>query len=244
MISHLIALASLPMQLLRYSYRYVVNKYVFPSNIRQFSINTGSGKSPYLMIASIGNPEPQYTNSRHSVGHWVLDTLIQSHWKNFHSFKKHRNISRGVYSLSEDDNFSNVFLYKSNETFMNLQGDPIYANWSLIRRVKSEDHNPALVVIHDEIQLPLGKIQVRRQGTSARGHNGLRSIDGVMGQNYTKIAVGVGKPPNKYVAEYVLAKFKKPELEVLTYDVMPQIVEVLEDMSRGRYIENNDTHRT
>lgn len=224
------------MQMLRYSYRYIVNRYVFPSNIRALS---QTSKPPYLMVASIGNPEPEYTNSRHSVGHWVLDKLIESHWTGFQPFKKHRNIGHGVYSVSKDESLSNVLLYKSNETYMNLQGSPIYANWNLVRRVQADKYNPALVIIHDEIQLPLGKIQVRRQGTSPRGHNGLRSIDSVMGKHYTKIAVGVGKPPNKYVADYVLAKFKKPEMEVLVYDVMPQVVEVLEKMVEGEYIRDS-----
>ncbi|WEJ97408.1 peptidyl-tRNA hydrolase [Yamadazyma tenuis] len=188
------------------------------------------------MVASIGNPEPDYSGSRHSVGHWVLEQLVQNHWKNFSRFQKHRNISRGPYSVSQDSVSSNVLLFKSNETYMNLQGEPIHANWSEVRRIQSRQFSPALVVVHDEISLPLGKIQIRKQGSSPRGHNGLRSIDKIMGQNYTKIAVGVGKPPNKYVADFVLAKFKRPEVEVLEYDVMPQIVQVLEQMTKGEHI--------
>lgn len=188
------------------------------------------------MIASIGNPEPEYSSTRHNVGHFALDKLIQDHWTNFKDFSKHRNLSRGVYSVSNDSNKSNILLFKSNDTLMNLQGDPIFNNWRNIKRMQSNNYNPALIVLHDEIQLPLGKIQIRKQGTSARGHNGLRSIDSIMGKEYTKISIGVGKPPNKFVADYVLARFKRPEIEILTYDVMPQIVEVLEEMLKGRYI--------
>lgn len=188
------------------------------------------------MVASVGNPEPEYSRTRHNVGHWVLQQLVDSHWVNFQQFQKHRNITKGKYSVSGDSHLKNVILYKSDETYMNLQGEPIYNNWRQIRRVQEDEHNPALVVIHDEILLPLGKIHIRRRGTSARGHNGLRSLDKIVGPNYTKIAVGVGKPPNKYVADYVLANFKKAEVETLTYDVMPQIVKVLEEMAEGKYV--------
>ncbi|CAH6723007.1 peptidyl-tRNA hydrolase [[Candida] jaroonii] len=188
------------------------------------------------MIASIGNPEPEYTFTRHNVGHFALDKLIEDHWTNFKSFTKHRNLSRGVYSVSNDSNMSNILLFKSNDTLMNLQGDPIFTNWRNVKRMQTNNYSPALVILHDEIQLPLGKIQIRKQGTSARGHNGLRSIDSIMGKEYTKISIGVGKPPNKFVADYVLARFKRPEIETLTYDVMPQIVEVLEEMMKGKYI--------
>lgn len=230
----LILIVKIPIQMIRYYSRYILNN-VFKGQ-RELSSQTGNGKQPFLMIASIGNPEPEFSGSRHNVGHIALDKLVENHWTHFKQFGKHRNITRGVYSVSETDKLQNVLLYKSNETFMNLQGEPVFKNWRQVKRIQEVKYDPALVVLHDEIQLPLGKIQIRRQGTSARGHNGLRSLDSIMGKNYTKISIGVGKPPNQYVADYVLAKFKRPEMEILTYDVMPQVVEALEEMVSGKYV--------
>lgn len=232
------------MQLFRYSTRFFLNNYLYPSNKKWLS-TISSNKEPFLMVASVGNPEPEYSRTRHNVGHWVLQQLVDNHWTNFQAFQKHRNITKGKYSVSGDSSTKNVILYKSDETYMNLQGEPIYQNWKQIQRIQAEQYNPVLVIIHDEILLQLGKIQIRRRGTSARGHNGLRSLDKIIGPNYLKIAVGVGKPPNKYVADYVLANFKKPELEVLTYDVMPKVVQALEEFLEGKHIydgiiEQND----
>lgn len=225
----------MPIQIIRYKARELLNRYVFTEFRRSIS-TLEAEKPPFLMIASIGNPEPQYEGTKHNVGHWALEELIKNHWTSFNKFQSHKNIPDGVYSTSNAEELADVFLFKSIYSFMNLQGTPVSKTWQKISNYQKATRSPALVVLHDELQVPFGKFQIRKQLSSARGHNGLRSIDSLMGGGYTKISIGIGKPSTKDVSNYVLSPFTPLEQEVLTYDVMPQIVDVLKEMKNGKYI--------
>ncbi|CUM64979.1 uncharacterized protein PRCAT00002597001 [Priceomyces carsonii] len=192
-----------------------------------------STKGPCLMIASIGNPEPEYAGTRHNVGHWFLSELVESSWNNFRPFSVRSDLPYGEYSSSTD--CPNMLLFKSNLTLMNIQGKPVSKVWQTFKNAKGQENSPSLVIVHDEIQIPLGKIQVRKRNTSARGHNGLRSISSCMGQNYTKICIGIGKPNDQNVAHYVLSKFNQHEEEKL-YESFQKFVSILEDMREGKYV--------
>lgn len=129
----------------------------------------------------------------------------------------------------------NVTLAKSTDSYMNLQGSPIGRAWQKFQH----DHKGQpceLVIVHDEIQVALGKVQIRRKRTSARGHNGLRSIDRAVGNEYTKIAVGIGKPAGD-VADYVLSKFDRAQLEVLETITVPRVMEIVEEMAQGKHLQ-------
>lgn len=228
-------LLMIPIQLIRYKARELLNRYV-RTDFRRSISTLEPEKPPFLMIASIGNPEPQYQGTRHNVGHWALDELITNHWTSFNQFQNHKNIPDGVYSTSSVGGLSDVFLFKSIYSFMNLQGAPVSKTWQKVSNYQKATRSPALVVLHDELQVPFGKFQIRKQLSSARGHNGLRSIDSLMGGGYTKISIGIGKPTAKDLSNYVLSPFTPLEQEVLTYDVMPQIVNVLQEMKDGKYI--------
>lgn len=118
---------------------------------------------------------------------------------------------------------------------MNLQGSPISKVWNHFRQQHPQSSS-ALVILHDEIQIPLGKVQVRRQNTSARGHNGLRSIDKAIGPKYTKIGIGIGKPNHSAIDRFVLSKFSLSELLTLSELSVPQVEAVIEEMLKGKYI--------
>lgn len=225
----------MPIQIIRYKVREILNKYVF-TGFRRSICTLVPEKPPFLMIASIGNPELQYQGTRHNVGHWALDELITNHWTCFSKFQAHKNIPDGVYSTSNTEELSDVFLFKSIHSFMNLQGAPVSKTWQKISNYQRSTRSPALVVLHDELQVPFGKFQIRKQLSSARGHNGLRSIDSLMGGGYTKISIGIGKSTAKDVSNYVLSTFTPLEQEILTYDVMPQIATVLQEMTIGKHI--------
>lgn len=189
---------------------------------RQYSLPASS-----VVIASIGNPSPQYDGTRHSVGHWVLDEVKEKYWKDFSRFSG----ASGVEIATSETN-PNVLLAKSIKSYMNLQGKPISKFWQKHKK------DARLVIVHDELQIPLGKVQIRRRNTSARGHNGLRSIDNSMGNDYTKIAIGIGKPAAKHdlVSDYVLSKFTKNEMDVLREVTIPRVAQILEEMSQGKHI--------
>ncbi|KAL6449522.1 hypothetical protein SBY92_004435 [Candida maltosa Xu316] len=167
-----------------------------------------------LFIASIGNPEPEYAGTRHNVGHRLMNQLIEIYWKD-HLYRK------GSYYLS--NKYPNIVLFKSNDSLMNLQGKPISRHFN-----PGQDSH--LIILHDELQVDLGKYQVRKPGTSSRGHNGLKSIDGYFKNKYTKIGVGIGRPTSDSVVTYVMKKFKPDELEIIDWEVLPKCVKSLEDL--------------
>lgn len=189
------------------------------------------GKAPFLAVMAIGNPVNSYSGTRHNVGLWMLEQMQQI-WPDMDSFKQS---SRYLGFEESRSSSRELLMLKSVSTFMNLQGGVVQKAWSKFQNDFSE-YSPALVVLHDEIQLPLGKIQIRVQNTSARGHNGLRSIDSKLGPGYVKISIGIGKPTNGAVDKYVLGKFKENELDILERDSVPKVEKALEDMVAGKHI--------
>jgi peptidyl-tRNA hydrolase, PTH1 family len=109
------------------------------------------------------------------------------------------------------------------ETFMNLSGLSVAA---LVREqeiaIPSGSTNPGLIVIYDELDLPLGTIRIRERG-SANGHNGVKSISGALGtEEWLRIRIGIGKPPLDDGREikaggkdYLLSPMRKQELALL-----------------------------
>ncbi|KAK6200302.1 peptidyl-tRNA hydrolase [Scheffersomyces amazonensis] len=170
-----------------------------------------------LFIASIGNPEPEYEGTRHNVGHRLMDQLINIYWKD-----QLEKVGEDYYRLKRTPH---VVLYKSNDSFMNLQGYAIVKHYQQFRNQGSE-----ILFLHDDVQVQLGKYQFRRPTRSHRGHNGLKSIEMYMGNAYRNIAIGIGRPQDTKLAlsEYVLEKFTEKELEIIDFDVLPKCVKELE----------------
>ena len=117
---------------------------------------------------------------------------------------------------------------------MNLLGNVVVREWESVQSLCPSTHSPHMIVLHDEVQLPLGRVQLRRPGTSARGHNGLRSIDAIIGQSYFKVSIGIGKSSSKSLADHVLSPFVDYELDVLNNEVIPQIVLILGELVEGK----------
>ncbi|RCK63239.1 Peptidyl-tRNA hydrolase [Candida viswanathii] len=167
-----------------------------------------------LFIASIGNPEPAYKGTRHNAGHRLMNQLIEIYWKD-HVYKE------GPYYLSLK--YPNLVLFKSNDSLMNLQGRAIQKHLTPTNREN-------MIVLHDELQRDLGKFQIRNPGTMSRGHNGLRSLDKCMGQKYRKLGIGIGRPSNSSVVDYVMGKFTPEDAEILDFEVFPKCVAALEKL--------------
>lgn len=123
---------------------------------------------------------------------------------------------------------------------MNVSGKPVATAWRtfLSSLSSSEDKKAAkLVVVHDELELPIGKIKVRDGKGSAQGHNGLKSVMAAFpsGMEFTRVGIGIGRPVSRDtqdVAKYVLRKMTQKELAVME-DVAGQVSEVLREMGRG-----------
>jgi PTH1 family peptidyl-tRNA hydrolase len=153
---------------------------------------------PYPLIVGLGNPGPQYLLTRHNVGFLVLDA-----WADEDSFRFNDVRSRfGQIAQAPDG----TRLLKPL-TFMNESGKAV-ATWLDWLKLTPA----ALLVIVDDVALPLGQIRVRRGG-SAGGHNGLKSIETSIGTNaYARVRCGVGAvPPGWALEKWVLSRFRSEE---------------------------------
>ena len=152
-----------------------------------------------LLLVGLGNPGQRYANNRHNIGFMAVDEIVRRH-----SFGPWRSKFQG--QVSEGRIGQEKVLILKPETFMNESGRAV---GKALRFYKLEPDD--VVVIYDEIDLVPGKIKVKTGG-GAGGHNGLRSIDAHIGQNYWRVRLGVGHPGDKnLVHSHVLGDFSKSE---------------------------------
>ncbi|MCL1790951.1 MAG: aminoacyl-tRNA hydrolase [Peptococcaceae bacterium] len=170
-------------------------------------------------VIGLGNPGLDYAETRHNVGFILLD-----------QWSKARRLSykgrfRGKFAEDRFDG-EKVYLLKP-QTYMNLSGMAV-AELVGFYQMDSED----LLVVHDDIDLPLGKLRLRAQG-GAGGHNGLKSIQTHLGTTvYWRLKIGVGRPSNDDVAGHVLSPFGKAEKKEIEETVINGL-QVLELWLRG-----------
>ena len=151
-----------------------------------------------MLLVGLGNPGPMYENNRHNIGFLVIDALIK---------RKNANKLSSSSFNGELYKFSNHFLLKPL-TYMNLSGNAIAA-------VKNFYKIDEVVVIHDDLDLPFGAVRLKRAGGHG-GHNGLKSADEKISQDYVRIRLGIGKPEHKgEIASYVLSDFSQSEAQHL-----------------------------
>jgi PTH1 family peptidyl-tRNA hydrolase len=156
------------------------------------------------IIVGLGNPGTQYRTSRHNVGFQVVDRLaklnrIPIRIKRFKSLYGTGWIGSQQVALSKP------------MTFMNRSGEAVKKATDFFH-LKMED----LVVVHDDLDLPFGRLRFKRRGGDG-GHQGVRSvIDGMGGNNFLRLKVGIGRPPSGMdSADYVLGAFDRNEQSLL-----------------------------
>jgi PTH1 family peptidyl-tRNA hydrolase len=151
-----------------------------------------------LLVVGLGNPGREYAANRHNVGWMVADELARRHGGSFRS-----KFSGQLAETRVDD--ARIAVLKP-ETYMNESGRSVGA---AARFFKVEPD--ALLVVHDEGDFDLGRLQARRGGGLA-GHNGLRSIAQALGtQEFLRLRIGVGRPERgdpRPLADYVLSDFE------------------------------------
>lgn len=156
------------------------------------------------LIVGLGNPGREHAFSRHNIGFMALDALA-----NEYGTGGDKSLFKGVVrtALIGDQN---VLLQKP-QTYMNLSGEAVGA---CARFYKIPVEN--IIVLHDELDIAPGAVKVK-QGGGAAGHNGLKSIDQHVGNNYWRVRLGIGHPGDKdQVSDYVLGNFCKNDEEWLT----------------------------
>jgi len=155
------------------------------------------------IVVGLGNPGKRYDDTRHNVGFAVIDALAQA--PGVSSFQK--RFDAQVTDFMEDS--EKVLLVKP-ETFMNLSGRSVRQALDFYQ-VPIEN----LLVICDDMALPLGKLRFRSRGTHG-GHNGLRDIQGHLGTTeYSRLRIGVDAPAENGAVDHVLGKFRPTERPVI-----------------------------
>jgi peptidyl-tRNA hydrolase, PTH1 family len=167
---------------------------------------------PYLIVG-LGNPGPEYRETRHNVGFMTVDRLAVKLNARFSRLQSRALVSSSNYLERK------VILAKP-QTFMNLSGQAVQG---LVRFYKLPLSN--LLVIHDDVDLPLGSIRIRPDGGSA-GQKGMTSILERLGTDeFPRIRLGIGRPPGQMqTPDYVLQDFSRQETAILS-DVLNQAVE-------------------
>ncbi|MCR5673063.1 MAG: aminoacyl-tRNA hydrolase [Lachnospiraceae bacterium] len=174
------------------------------------------------IIVGLGNPSPEYAGTRHNVGFEVV-TILADRFDIPTDFIKHKAVcGRGMIE-------GNKVIIAKPQTFMNLSGESVRELVSYYKiDVASE-----LIVVYDDVDLPPGKIRIRKAG-SAGGHNGMKNIISHIGtEEFIRIRVGVGEKPKGYdLADYVLGHFKADEKDVMDtafIDAANAVVAILND---------------
>lgn len=165
------------------------------------------------LIVGLGNPGPRYANTRHNFGFMAVDALL-------HRAGELGGAPRPAMSSRKDlvavtlslpvlpgGGFAQFICVKPL-TFMNLSGRAARAACDFYKIDPSE-----MLVIHDELDVPLGRMRLKRGGGNA-GHNGLKSLTQELGTpDFYRLRLGIGRPPSGYdVAGYVLECFRSEEL--------------------------------
>ena len=157
------------------------------------------------LIACLGNIGPEYELTRHNIGFLTADRFADRHSATFETLKlaSHAEVKfKG----------RQIHLIKPT-TYMNLSGKAVNY-WLQELKINKEN----LLVVVDDIALPLGKLRMRAKG-SAAGHNGLKNIEQLCGgQNYARLKMGIGDDfPKGRQVDYVLGNFNKQEVEELPF---------------------------
>jgi len=149
------------------------------------------------LVVGLGNIGQEYDNTRHNIGFRAVDFIISNS-------PNAQNISKSSFCGELFKSKSTIYLKPS--TYMNLSGKSVQAvvNFYKIDRNK-------IVVIHDDLDLPFGAVRFKLAGGDG-GHNGLKSIDSMIGKEYIRCKIGIGKPEHKSaVSNYVLGRFQANE---------------------------------
>jgi len=156
------------------------------------------------IIVGLGNPGREYANNRHNVGFMVADRLAAQH-----NLRFSRMMNKAIVALGEIAGCK-VILAKP-QTFMNLSGESV---GPIVKFYKADLSH--LLVIYDELDLPLGQLRMRPKG-GAGGHNGMKSIIARLGSDaFPRLRIGIGRPPGRRdPKDYVLEDFTSSELATL-----------------------------
>lgn len=150
------------------------------------------------LVVGLGNPGSRYAGTRHNAGFFVVDELARRHQVDWRGSRD-----------AESARWGPVRLVKPT-TYMNLSGAAVQA-----AATRAGIAPPSILVIHDDIDLPLGRLRLKRGG-GAGGQRGVRDIMARLGEDFLRLKVGVDRPPPEWPAHrWVLSRFRPEEAERL-----------------------------
>jgi PTH1 family peptidyl-tRNA hydrolase len=173
------------------------------------------------VVVGLGNPGPEYRDTRHNIGHRVVDALAAQLKKAFH-------LEAGAHVARASWRGESLYLAKP-QTFMNLSGRAVR------RLLQSLGAGPEdLVLVYDDIDMELGKVRTRLKG-SAGGHNGVQSVLDALGtEGVRRVKIGIGRPAHRaHVPDHVLTGFEPDEEETVAAAVATAAARVLELVAKS-----------
>ena len=157
----------------------------------------------FYLVVGLGNPGPQYERTRHNVGFHVVQEIAKKY--KAPAFKKKKKALYSSFTKEEKE----IYLLMP-QTYMNLSGEAV-KKWVKYLKIPKE----RLLVIVDDAEIPFGKVRLKPKGSSG-GHNGLEDIETLLGsQDYPRLRVGIGKPKQGDLADFVLEPFSEKEEQEL-----------------------------
>lgn len=187
--------------------------------------------SAIRLVVGLGNPGPEYERTRHNAGFWLVDELAWQHKAPLRGEGKYfGEVSRATLAAGD------LWLLKPM-TYMNLSGEFV-RTFAAYHNIAPED----VLIVYDELAIPLGKIRLRKQG-SAGGQKGMLSIIQHFGtENVARLRIGIGPQPERMDASaFVLGKFNKSEENeldaalALAAEAVSAVRETGIDMAMNRY---------
>lgn len=185
------------------------------------------------LVVGLGNPGYLYAGNRHNVGFMAVDQVAKDLGVKFDRKQGHARTGMGMLGNKK-------ILLARPQTFMNASGESVSA---LMKRwdIKPQD----VIVIHDDLDLPLGKLRLRFGGGPG-GHNGLKSIIARLGtQEFHRVRIGIGRPEintedagekDAAVVDYVLSNFTPEEKKVID-TILPKVSEAVISIIRDGIVE-------
>ncbi len=179
------------------------------------------------LVVGLGNPGDKYAKTRHNIGFEVINRLqkdlnIVGEKDKFQGFLSEKNID------------GEKVLFLKPQTFMNLSGNSIAA---VVNFYKIDAKND-MIVIYDDMDLPVGKMRVKEKGSSG-GHNGIKSIISHLGDEFLRIKCGIGKSKDDTI-DFVLGQFDKSEQEIvdkMIENASDCALDLIRDVELGRIMQ-------
>jgi peptidyl-tRNA hydrolase, PTH1 family len=183
-----------------------------------------SSSNGIRLIVGLGNPGPKYTDTRHNVGAWLIESLANK----LNLPLQHNSKLKGYLTKIKQQD-ENVFLFLP-ETYMNESGQAILAI-AHFYRIPPEQ----ILIAHDELDFPCGKIRLKKNGGHG-GHNGLRDTANRLGSSdFMRLRIGIGHPGDKNLVSNYVLKNPSSHDQALIIQSIEKAMPVINLLTQGEF---------